>query len=82
MYKQREVDFIARFASKEYYIQLANQISTKTKEESEYSSLRKIDNSFKKIMILNDNFYSYHSEDGILIISLKEFLLNIDSLNE
>lgn len=81
VYKQREVDFIARFASKEYYIQLADKMSSKEKEEGEYASLRKINNSFKKIMVIDGNFYSYHNNDGILVISLKDFLLIENSLD-
>lgn len=81
VYKQREVDYIARFASKEYYIQLADRMSSKEKEEDEYASLRKINNSFKKIMVINSDFHSYHNEDGILVISLKDFLLIENSLD-
>lgn len=81
VYKQKEVDFIARIASKEYYIQVANKITSSNKNLSEYESLKKIGNSFKKIMIINDTFHSYQREDGILVISLKDFLLNKDSLD-
>lgn len=81
VYKQREVDFIARLASKEYYIQLVDKMSSEEKEKFEYESLRKIDNSFKKIMVINDDFHSYNNEDGILVIGLKDFLLNENSLD-
>lgn len=81
VYKQREVDFIARIASKEYYIQLVDRMSSEERENSEYESLRKVDNSFKKIMIINDRFHSYHNEDGILVIGLEEFLLNYNSID-
>lgn len=81
IYRQKEVDFIARLGSKEYYVQLAERMSSKNKKDSEYESLNKINNSFKKIMVINDDFHSYHNEDGILVISLKEFLLNNASLD-
>ena len=81
VYKQREVDFIARFASKEYYIQTTDKMPSKEKEDGEYASLKKINNSFKKIMVIDGNFHSYHNDDGILVISLKEFLLIENSLD-
>ena len=81
MYKQNEVDFVARFASKEYYIQVMNEAPEGQHKENEYSNLIKVPGSFKKIAIINTPFKSYTDENGILIISLEEFLVNQSSLD-
>ena len=81
VYKQKEVDFIARLGSKEYYIQVMEQIPSGVHGNNEYDSLYKVPGAFKKIVIINSLFKAYTNEDGILIISLEEFLLNLDSLN-
>ena len=81
VYKQNEVDFVARFASKEYYIQVMNEAPEGQHKENEYSNLIKVPGSFKKIAIINTPFKSYTDENGILIISLEEFLVNQSSLD-
>lgn len=81
VYKQKEVDFIARLGSKEYYIQVMDVIPSGNHGNNEYDSLYKVPGFFKKIVIINTPFKSYTNEDGILVISLEEFLLNQDSLN-
>ena len=81
MYKQNEVDFIARFASKEYYIQVMDEEPEGQHKKNEYSNLAKVPGSFKKIAVINKPFKSYTDENGILIISLEEFLIDQDSLN-
>ena len=80
VYKQKEVDFIARLASKEYYIQVMDRIPSGNHEINEYDSLIKVPGSFRKIAVINTPFRAYTDENGILIISLEEFLLNKDSL--
>jgi len=80
IYKQKEVDFIARLASKEYYIQVMDQIPAGQHRINEYDSLMKVPGAFKKIAVVNAPFRAYTDEMGILIISLEEFLLNQDSL--
>ena len=81
IYKQKEVDFIARQGSKEYYIQVMDKIPEGIHGDNEYDSLRKTPGSFKKIAVINSSFKAYTNGDGILIVSLEEFLLNADSLN-
>ena len=81
VYKQKEVDFIARMASKEYYIQVMDRIPDGQHASNEYDSLRKVPGSFRKIAIANTPVRPYTDETGILIISLEEFLLNPDALN-
>lgn len=81
IYKQNEVDFIARFASKEYYIQVMDEEPDGQHKENEYNNLIKVPGSFKKITVINKPFKSYTDENGILIISLEEFLIDQNSLN-
>ena len=57
------------------------QIPSGVHGNNEYDSLYKVPGAFKKIVIINSLFKAYTNEDGILIISLEEFLLNLDSLN-
>lgn len=51
--KQLEVDFVANLGSQRYYIQVAHDISSEEKQDQEYNSLRKIPDSFKKIVLVN-----------------------------
>ncbi len=81
VYKQKEVDFIARLASKEYYIQVMSQIPSGNHKVNEYDSLLKIPGSFKKIAVVNTHLRAFTDENGILNISLEEFLLNPASLD-
>lgn len=81
VYKQKEVDFIARIASKEYYIQVMDRIPDGQHGENEYDSLKKVPGAFRKIAVINGTFKAYTDDNGILIISLEEFLLNQDSMN-
>ena len=79
--KQLEVDFVCNQSSKRYYIQSAFAIPNKEKMEQELKSLININDSFKKIIIVKDDINLWRNEEGILIISLEEFLLNPNSLD-
>lgn len=81
MYAQCEVDFIVRSGSKEYYIQIMDEVPQGKHLNNEYDSLLAVPGSFKKLVVINKPLLSYTNKDGILIISLEEFLLNQDSLN-
>ncbi len=80
-YKQIEIDFIAQKSSKKYYIQSAYNMPTKEKENQELRPLIKTNDSFKKIIIVNDNIMLKRNEYGVVTISLKDFLLNSNSLD-
>lgn len=81
LYKQLEVDFVARLGSREYYIQVMDRMPSGEHGNNEYDSLRKVPGSFRKIAVVNTPFKAYVNDDGILVVSLEEFLLNRDSLN-
>ncbi|MDY5999683.1 MAG: ATP-binding protein [Candidatus Limisoma sp.] len=79
--KQLEVDFVVNQGSRRYYIQSAFAMPTPEKEEQESASLLKIDDSFKKIIIVKDDIKPKRNEYGILTIGIMDFLLNKDSLD-
>ena len=74
--KQLEVDFICNMGSARYYIQSAWSIPDEEKRTQETRPLRKIDDSFKKIIITGDPAPVQYDENGILIINVYDFLLN------
>ena len=75
-----EVDFVVNHASQRYYIQSALAILNKEKEEQELQSLVNINDSFKKIVVVNGNIKPWRNEKGILFIGLMDFLLDKKSL--
>jgi len=79
--KQLEVDFVVNQFSKRYYIQSAFALPTKEKVEQEQSSLVKIPDSFKKIIVVANNQPIWRNEDGITIMSIFDFLLDENSLD-
>ena len=80
-YKQYEVDFIAANGNEKFYIQSAYEISTETKREQELKSLKRIDDSFQKIVIVKDDIMPYRDEKGIYYMGLFQFL-NSDKVTE
>lgn len=75
-----EVDFVCNLGSKRYYIQSAYRMLDEEKVRQEENSLRNIDDSFKKIIILGDYTPVLHNESGITILSIYDFLLKENSL--
>ena len=78
--RQLEIDFIANQGSRRYYIQSAFSIPDEEKREQEKASLINVGDSFKKIIIVKDVVKPWHDDDGILTISLYDFLLDEKSL--
>ncbi len=81
-YKQLEIDFVANKGSDKYYIQSAYSIEDEEKRNQELQSLLNVGDSFKKIVIVYDHFLSWQDENGIIYISIYDFLLNDNSLKE
>lgn len=79
--KQLEVDFVCNKGSKRYYVQSAFAIPDIEKMQQESNSLLRIDDSFKKIIVVKDTPAPWYTENGILVIGIYDFLLNIDSLD-
>ena len=80
--KRLEVDFVCNQGYRRYYIQSALNISDNEKRENELRSLRKITDSFKKIVIVGGMWAHYQNDDGIVFMSLYDFLTNPNSLVE
>ena len=78
--KQLEIDFVANLGSKRYYIQSAYDIPNDEKMKQETKPFDKTNDSFKKIIIVEKNIKPRRNEKGYLIMGIKEFLLNPDSL--
>lgn len=76
-----EIDFICNMASNRYYIQSALNIDSKEKNYQESRPLNCVGDNFKKIIVVKDDINPWHNEDGILIIGIKDFLLNKSSLS-
>ena len=79
--KQLEVDFICNLGYERLYIQSALNIDDVEKKEPEEKSLIKIDDNFRKIIIVKSNIKKWKDEKGILILGLKEFLTCPESIN-
>lgn len=78
--KQLEVDFVCNKGSKRFYIQSAYALSNKEKMEQEQRSLVNTGDGFKKIIITKDAVAPLYNEEGILVMSVYDFLLNPDSM--
>lgn len=70
-----EIDFVVNDFSKRYYIQSALSIPDRDKLEQESQSLLNIKDAFRKIIIVKSRTIPWHTENGILVISLIDFLL-------
>lgn len=80
--KQLEVDFICNLGSMKYYIQSAFSIPDEEKRAQEIRPFKKIDDSFKKIVITKDIVAPYYDENGILTMNIYDFLMNEKSLEK
>ena len=76
-----EIDFVCNMASNRYYIQSALNIDSLEKNYQESRPLNCVGDNFKKIIVVKDDINSWHNDDGILIIGIKDFLLDKNSLN-
>lgn len=74
--KQLEVDFVCNLGSSRYYIQSAYSLPDETKRTQEIRPFRKIDDSFKKIVITKDFVHPYYDDYGILTVNIYDFLLD------
>ena len=81
-YKQLEIDFVVNKGSDKYYIQSAYSIEDNNKKEQELQSLLSVGDNFKKIVIVYDHFIKWQDNNGIIYMSIYDFLLNENSLKE
>lgn len=78
--KQFEVDFVVNQGSQRYYIQVAYDMTSEEKQKQEFNSFRNIPDSFKKIVIVNGTGKPWRNDEGYVIMGMKYFLLNANSL--
>lgn len=79
---QIEIDFIASRGDTKYYIQSVFNVFEEAKLIQEIRPFTKVNDSFKKILIVRENISPRIDENGIIMISLKDFLLNENILEK
>ena len=78
--KQLEVDFVVNQGGKRFYIQSALSIASPDKKEQEIESLKRIPDSFSKIVVVRDYLKPWQDENGITYVGIEQFLLDEDLL--
>jgi len=78
---QLEIDFIATMGSKKYYLQSAFSLPDEAKVRQEKASLLNVNDSFKKLVIVNDMLNVRRDDDGIITINVYDFLLENNSMD-
>lgn len=73
---QLEIDFVANKGSLRYYIQSALNIDSEEKRDQETNSLKRVPDSFRKIVVVKDDIIPWHDDNGILYIGIEQFLLD------
>ncbi len=78
----KEIDFVARDDKNLHYIQVAYTLSDPDKNEQEVSSFYGLDDGYKKIVITMDDDPFVNLKNGYKKISVFDFLLNDNILEE
>lgn len=78
--KQLEVDFVVNQGGKRFYIQSALSITDPDKKEQEIESLKRIPDSFSKMVVVRDYLKPWQDENGITYVGIEQFLLNEELL--
>ncbi len=79
--KHKEIDFVCNKGSKRYYVQSAFALPDEEKKEQEQRPLLMTQDAFKKVIITKDTLAPLYNEDGVLIMSIFDFLLDENSLD-
>jgi len=72
--RQLEVDFVCNKGYERLYIQSAFALPTIEKQQQEFNSLKRINDSFQKVVIVGGMQPTYRNDDGILILNVFDFL--------
>lgn len=75
-----EIDFVVNKGAERIYIQSAYRMPNEEKEKQEKRSLLSANDNFRKIIITYDDIKQKTDEQGIVTISLLDFLLNPHSI--
>ena len=78
--KQLEIDFVANSGSRRYYVQSAFSMSSPDKEAQEKRPFLRLNDSFKKIVLVREDIKVRRDENGIVTMGLLDFLLMPNSL--
>ena len=73
--KNLEIDFVVNRHDQRVYIQSAYRIPNEEKRNQELASFRNVADGFRKILIEGDRYITHYNEEGILVMSLYDFLL-------
>lgn len=75
-----EVDFVCNKGYKRCYIQSAYSMPSYDKIEQELKSLTHINDGFMKVIVTADVTPTHQLDNGVLVLSLQDFLTHTDSL--
>lgn len=75
-----EIDFVVNKGAERIYIQSAYHMTSEDKERKEKRSLLNVNDNFRKIVIVDDDIKRKTDEQGIVTISLLDFLLDQNSI--
>jgi len=73
--------YLERLKSRRYYVQSVYRLDSEEKASKEQASLRNVDDSFKKIIVVGDDTPIYRNDAGITTMSIYDFLLKDYSLD-
>ncbi len=74
--KSLDVDFVVHSSTKRFYIQSALTISDPEKKAQAIEPLKRIPDSFSKIVVVNDYLTPWTDDSGITYIGIENFLLD------
>ena len=79
---QLEIDFVANKGNRRYYIQSALSVDDEAKRIQETNSLNRVEDSYRKIVVVKDGIIPWYDEKGILYIGIEEFLLDETAMDK
>ena len=80
-YKQLEIDFVANKGSERIYIQSAYRMDEADKKDQELRPFLKMNDGFRKIVLVGDDVPPHVNEKGIMIMNVIDFMKDSNSLN-
>lgn len=80
-YRQLEIDFVANRGDQRYYIQSAYRMDAPDKSEQEMRPFLKVNDGFRKIILVGDDVPPHTNEKGIRIMNVTDFMKDPDSLD-
>lgn len=79
--KQLEVDFVCNNGSERIYIQSAYDLPDSEKLTQEQRSLLKTGDSFRKVIVVGKPIERHYTDEGILLLSVYDFMLDESALH-